>query len=123
MIIESIAGILIVLLLGMLFVEYRRRAKGFVPLSNDVSIYNGVFWDLWTQKMFRNVASMKYQILLMLYAVTVYGMFFAEDDRLISTTAGLAFLAGGFITMATSRIIANTSLLERKKRDGLDTDM
>ena len=117
MIIESIAGILIVLLLGILLIEYRRNT----PPSDNISIYNGVFWDLWVQKMARNVASMKYQILVMLYAVTVYGMFWAPADRMISTTIGMTFLGGGFVTMATSRIISNTSLFE-KKGDGLDTD-
>ena len=118
MIIETIAGLLIVLLLFIILIEYRRRVTGEVQLpSSDISIYNGVFWDLWIQKLLRNFASMKYQILLLLYAVIVYGMFWAPADRMISTTLGIGFLGGGFITMATSRIIANTSLFE-KKEDG-----
>ncbi len=119
MIIESIAGILIALSLSLLLMEYRRRINGYTSSSDDISIYNGEFWDLLIQKIFRNFASMKYQVLLLLYGITVYGMFFAPPGRTISTTTGMAFLGGGFITLATSRIIANTSLFEGKP---LDTD-
>lgn len=133
MIIENIAGVLIILLLFIILIEYRRRVTGEVQVpSSDISIYNGVFWDLWIQKILRNFASMKYQILLLLYSVIVYGMFWAPPDRMISTTLGIGFLGGGFVTMATSRIIANTSLFENKsgaddmrsvkKGEVLDTD-
>ncbi len=119
MMIASIVGILIALLLCLLLIEYRRRANGYTPPNDNISIYNGTFWDLLVQKIFRNLASMKYQVLLLLYTITVYGMFFASDGRTISTTAGMAFLGGGFVTLATSRIIANTSLFEGRS---LNTD-
>lgn len=123
MIIQSVAGICIALLFIIILIEYRRRVVGEIVVPpGDVSIYNGVFWDLWLQKMFRNFASMKMQILLLLYAVTIYGMYFAPTDRMISATLGLSFLGGGFVTMATSRIIANTSLVESTSVKGLNTD-
>jgi len=93
-------------------------------VCNKTSIYDGTFWDLWVQKIFRNFASMKYQVLLLLYGVTVYGMFWAPQDCRISAVLGMGFLGGGFITMATSRIIANTSLFEKgngKKEDELQS--
>jgi hypothetical protein len=97
---------------------------GKSPLK--LSITRGDFWDLWGQKMFRNVASMKFQWMVILCAIVVWGMFFKTlpgdvTKPLISAELGLGFLGGGFITLATSRIIARTKLTEPSNGD-LDTD-
>ena len=81
--------------------------------EGDLSVFNGSFWDLWIQKLLRNVASVKYQWLFYLYVPVIYGMFhegLTEGQPWISATLGLSFLGGGFITLATSRLIANTNL-------------
>ena len=91
-----------------------------------LSAFRRDFWDLWIQKMFRNVASMKFQWMVILCAIVVYGMFFKtmpgdNTKPMIDATLGLGFLGGGFITLATSRIIARTKLTEPSNGD-LDTD-
>ena len=98
--------------------------------KKEPSILNASFWDLWVQKILRNVASMKFQWLLLLYIPTIYGMLFktipntTPPEPYISATVGLGFLGGGFITLATSRIIAKTKLKENGngKHVELDTD-
>ncbi len=91
-----------------------------------LSIFKGNFWDLWVQKLLRNVASMKFQWMVILCAIVVYGMFFetipgtVPPQPYISAQLGLSFLGGGFITLATSRIIARTKLTE--SNGALDTD-
>ena len=92
--------------------------------ENKVSIYNGSFWDLWVQKLFRNIASVKYQWMFFMYIPVVYGMFeINEKTNLpwISATLGLGFLGGGFITFVTSRIYINTKLSQDDK-GGFSTD-
>lgn len=91
----------------------------------EPSILNASFWDIWVQKILRNVASMKFQWLLLLYVPTIIGMFktvpgITPPAPYISATVGLGFLGGGFVTLATSRIIAKTKLKEDKKV--LDTE-
>jgi len=83
-------------------------------LHRELSIFNGSFWDLWVQKLLRNVASVKYQWLCFLYIPVVWGMFHLGPDNQpwISSALGLGFLGGGFITLATSRIIVRTKLME-----------
>jgi hypothetical protein len=90
-----------------------------------VSIFDGSFWDLWIQKIFRNAASIKYQFMIAYFWLITYGMFFEKTktgDPFISATAGLAFLGGGFITLITSRIVVRTSLFAPKEDGSLDTD-
>lgn len=73
---------------------------------------SGIFFF---QKIFRNIASVKYQWLLLLYVPVIYGMFhegLKSGEPWISPALGLGFLGGGFITLATSRLIANTKLHE-----------
>lgn len=89
-----------------------------------LSIFKGNFWDLWVQKLLRNVASMKFQWLVILYVPVVWGMFHINGSveplkPWISAQLGLSFLGGGFITLATSRIIARTKLTTN---DDMDTD-
>ena len=92
------------------------------------SILNSSFWDIWAQKILRNVASMKFQWLLLLYIPTIYGMFHKIPEvtpvtMYISPALGMGFLGGGFITLATSRIIAKTKLKENGDAPQvLDTD-
>ncbi len=101
------------------------RCQGIVP--DKLSVAKGNFWDLWFQKMFRNVASMKFQWMVILCAIVVYGMYFKQvpdGDTLkpmISPELGLGFLGGGFITLATSRIVARTKLTE-PSNGNFDTD-
>ena len=87
-----------------------------------ISAFNKSFWDLWLQKMFRNIASVKYQFMTALFIVIIYGMFNINDKTdspWITAALGLGFLGGGFITLATSRIIINTKL---KENNDLNTD-
>ena len=98
---------------------------GDAASNNGLSVFNRSFWDLWLQKIFRNLASVKYQFMIAFFWLIVYGMFVGKDtdgSPYISTTAGLAFLAGGFITLVTSRIVIRTSLVEPKESGDLDTD-
>jgi len=84
---------------------------------NSVSFFDGSFIDLWLQKIFRNVASIKYQFMVAFYILVTYGMFVrrtAEGEPFISAVLGLSFLGGGFITLATSRLIVRTSLFAPK---------
>lgn len=91
-------------------------------LIKKLSICNLTFWDMWIQKLFRNVASMKFQWLLLLYIPVIWGMFHLNGaEPWISATIGLSFLGGGFVTLATSRIIARTKLANGTNGD-LDTD-
>ncbi len=92
----------------------------------QLSIFNLTFWDKWLQKIFRNAASMKFQWLLLLYIPTIWGMFNIQEGTdpqtpWISATIGLGFLGGGFVTLATSRIIARTKLANGTNGE-LDTD-
>lgn len=99
--------------------------------DQDLSFFKKTFWDLWLQKVFRNIASMKFQWLAILYIPVVYGMFDGQWVKLADNTVqwvskvgvkeGLVFLGGGFVTLATSRIIARTSLTKDSNGD-LDTE-
>lgn len=95
-------------------------------VKKGLSFFGQTFWDLWLRKIFRNVASMKFQWLLLLYIPTIWGMFnlipgIKEPTPWISTEAGLGFLGGGFIVLATSRIIARTKLTNGTNGE-LDTE-
>ena len=84
-----------------------------------------LFWRLWFQKLLRNIASMKFQWLILLYIPTIYGMFTLREngEPWISAVVGLSFFGGGFITLATSRIIAKTSFVEDDEKNyTLNTD-
>lgn len=94
--------------------------------GNKISFFKANFWDLWLQKLFRNIASVKYQWLVILYVPVIYGMFtykpgITPPEPWISAALGLSFLGGGFITLALGRIVANSRLCE-KPDDTLDTD-
>jgi hypothetical protein len=93
--------------------------------DEKVTFFGKSFWDLWLQKIFRNLASVKYQWLTLLYVPTIWGMFHISPggtEPWISATAGLTFLGGGFVTLATSRMIARTKLTESPDDKDLDTD-
>lgn len=95
-------------------------------IKKALTICNRTFWDIWIQKLFRNLASMKFQWLLLLYIPTIWGMFNTIPDKTptepwISATVGLGFLGGGFVTLALGRIVARTKLTEKKNGE-LDTD-
>jgi len=84
-------------------------------MSDEISFFKKTFWDLWFQKIFRNIASVKYQWLALLYVPTIWGMFHMKPDGKepwIGAAAGLAFLGGGFVTLALGRIITRTALKE-----------
>lgn len=99
--------------------------------ENHLSFFKASFWDLWFQKIFRNVASVKYQWLAALAIPTFWAMFTGEWHRpldaapefvpMLDHTIGYTFLGGGFITLATTRIIARTKLVEPRE-EVLDTD-
>jgi hypothetical protein len=91
-------------------------------MSDEISFFKKTFWDLWFQKIFRNFASMKFQWLTFLYIPTIWGMFHMQpDDKTpwVSATVGFTFLGGGFITLAITRIIARTKLMEDSDVDSL----
>jgi hypothetical protein len=91
---------------------------------SEISFFNKTFWDLWFQKIFRNIASVKIQFLLIFLALIIYGMFNCPADSVvpwISAKLGLGFLGGAFITLATTRIIARTKLIEPSNGE-LDTE-
>ena len=92
----------------------------------QLSFFNRTFWNLWLMKVFRNIASVKYQWLLFLYIPTIWGMFNLNEktgEPWISATLGLGFLGGGFITLATSRLIAQSSLIEdSESNNNINTD-
>jgi hypothetical protein len=99
-------------------------SNGNMNPYDKLSVYNRSFWDLWFQKIFRNIASIKYQFMVAFFWLIVYGMFFAKNaagEPVISAVAGLGFLSGGFITLVTSRLLIRTSLFENKQGD-MDTD-
>jgi hypothetical protein len=96
--------------------------------KRELTVYNRSFWDLWVQKILRNFASIKYQMLILLYVPIIYGMFQGKwvDDvwvAKISATVGLAFLGGGYVTLALGRIYAQTRLKEAEDVEALDTDV
>ena len=91
-------------------------------MSEEISFFKKTFWDLWLQKIFRNFASVKYQWLTLLYIPTVWGMFHTPSggtEPWISATVGFTFLGGGFVTLAITRIIARTKLVEDSDVDSL----
>ncbi len=94
-------------------------------MQEKLSFFKRNFWDLFFMKLLRNLASVKYQWLLLLYFPIIWGMFNLKPDSKdpwISAALGLSFLGGGFISLATSRIIAKTKLIEPPEEGTLDTD-
>lgn len=95
-------------------------------MKERLSIFEKTFWDFFSQKCFRNIASVKYQWMLFLYIPIIWGMFNINEKTglpWIPSVEGLAFLGGGFITLATTRIIARTKLKEDTDEvEVLDTD-
>lgn len=92
--------------------------------KEKITWFGKSFWDLWLQKVFRNFASVKYQWLFLLYVPVIWGMFNCPEGSnvpWISAAKGLSFLGGGFITLATSRMIVKSKLTENGNGD-LDTD-
>jgi len=91
---------------------------------DKLSIFDRSFWDIWIQKLLRNVASVKYQLLIMYSTIIIIGMFVEKTktgEPFISAAAGLAFLCGGMITLISTRLVARTNLFPPKE-DGMDTD-
>lgn len=94
--------------------------------QNNISFCSWSFWNLVLQKVVRNLASMKFQMLLLLYIPTIYGIFDGmwignQWVSKISPTVGLGFLGGGYVTLALGRIYAKTKLRENNNGN-LDTD-
>ncbi len=94
--------------------------------KKELSAFSKTFIDLWLMKIFRNIASMKFQWLLLLYIPTIWGMFnlipgAKEPTPWVSPDVGFGFLGAGFLMLATSRIIARTKLTNGTNGD-LDTE-
>lgn len=94
--------------------------------KKELNFFGKIFFNLWLRKIFRNIASMKFQWLLLLYIPTIWGMFnlipgVKEPTPWISADVGLGFLGAGFVVLATSRIIARTKLTNGTNGD-LDTE-
>lgn len=93
--------------------------------NGELTFFGNRFWSLWLMKVFRNFASMKFMLLILMYIPIVWGMFNLVPETntpWISSTLGVSFLGGGFVTMTGARIIANTSLVNGNKDDVLNTD-
>jgi len=95
-------------------------------VKKQLNVFSKTFWNLFLMKVLRNFASMKFQWLLLLYIPVVWGMLnlipgAAEPTPYISAKIGLGFLGVGFVTLATSRIIARTKLTNGTNGE-LDTD-
>jgi len=92
--------------------------------NQQLSFFKKNFWDLWFQKIFRNFASMKFQWLTLLYIPTIWGMFHTppgSQTPWVSASVGFTSLGGGFVTLAITRIIARTKLVEDSSdEDSLD---
>jgi hypothetical protein len=88
-------------------------------MTEKLTIFGKDFWDLWMMKLLRNVSSIKYQFLTVFFILIAYGMFSIapNGEPWIAATTGLAFLSGGFITLATARIVAKTKLKEKDVED------
>lgn len=101
------------------------REEAILIPYKRVSICDRSFWDLWAQKVFRNVASVKYQFMVAFFWLIVYGMFVAkgpDGTAFIGPELGLTFLGGGFITLVTSRMAIRTALFQPRVPSDLDTD-
>ena len=88
---------------------------------DDLNFSSKRFWSLVGMKLIRNLASVKYQWLLMLYVPAVWGMFNicpATGKPWVSDVVGFGFLGGGFITLASSRLIANINLNGHGDKEG-----
>jgi hypothetical protein len=95
--------------------------------KEKLTIFGLRFWDLLIQKNLRNLSSMKYQTMLLLAYYIIGGMLdgkWVKDTwvSVIPVVHGLAFLGGGYITLVSSRIIANTKLVEKNGNSTMDTD-
>lgn len=89
-----------------------------------ISIFDKSFWDLWIQKVLRNLSSMKCQLIWGIFWFIYYGMYHCKDrmgDFVISPTIGLSFLSGGFIAILGAKLVVKTSLFE-SSTDPLDSD-
>lgn len=97
-----------------------------MPEKIVLSVFKKTFWDFFVMKIFRNIASVKYQWMILLYIPIIWGMFNINEktgNPWIAATLGLGFLSGGFLTLATSRIIMRTKLTEENGDIvGLNTD-
>lgn len=93
-------------------------------MEDKLSFFKFNFWDLWLQKIFRNIASSKYQFMWAIFIIVIYGMFNIDPstkEPFISSMEGLSFLGGGFVTFSTTRLLINTKLVEKENKD-FDTD-
>jgi hypothetical protein len=84
-------------------------------MEEELSFWKAKFWDLILMKLFRNFASVKYQWMVLLYIPVIWGMFHISPkgtEPWISSTVGLSFLSGGYVTLALGRIYIQTRLTE-----------
>ena len=94
-------------------------------MNLKISAFKSTFWDLWIQKIFRNIASVKYQWLFFLYVPVIWGMYNINEKTgqpWITAALGLGFLGGGFLTLATSRMIYQSRLTEEAPEELVEED-
>lgn len=94
-------------------------------MPDDPMCTSKEFWVLWWSKFFKNIVSMKFTWLFLLYVPIVYGMFQGKwvDGFWIAKippVTGCALLGGGFITLAVSRVYAKTKLRENGSAENKD---
>jgi hypothetical protein len=93
--------------------------------KQELSFFGGRFWSLWFMKVFRNFASMKFMLLAAMYVPVIWGMFHlipGTQTPWISSTIGIGFMGGGFLTLVSARILANTNLTNGNNENYLNTD-
>jgi len=96
--------------------------------NGNLTFFSWKFWNLVLMKLVRNFSSMKFQLLILMYIPIIYGIFTGqwseagEWQSKISAETGLAFLGGGYVTLALGRIYARTKLNGQANDQWMDTD-
>ena len=87
--------------------------------KEELTICGLRFWDLLIQKNLRNLSSMKYQILILMFIFVTIGI----CTNIIPAITGCSLLGAGFVTLAGTRVYAKTRLTETDdEKEGLDND-
>jgi len=90
--------------------------------DDRLTLFGLRFWDLWVMKLMRNMSSMKFLSMMLVYTPIVILMFSGSwVDNVwmskVSTTVGVSAITGGLVTLILGRVYADTRL---KQDDGND---
>lgn len=80
-----------------------------------LTVCGGRFWDLWLMKILRNISSMKFISMVLVYSPIVILMFsgsWVEGAWVskVSTNVGVPAITGGLVTLILGRVYADTRL-------------